>query len=100
MAKFLVHVDKTRTWEVVFPEANIRQRHPRALLPRAIEEDGDYQQADFYEIEEADKDAFIAELTKKNAGVAVRVYVMIEESIRPPGDLVTKSVTKDGVLPK
>jgi hypothetical protein len=100
----LVRVAKTQEVEVVFRNANIRVRHPMAIAPDPLANgpygDGrDYTQCEFFEIEEQDLDGFVSELTRQHPGKEVRVYTLSQVSERPAGDMVTKKVTKDGVLP-
>lgn len=49
---------------------------------------------------ERDVEALVKQVTKDNAGKEVHVFKLVSVAIRPAGDIVTKEVTKDGILPK
>jgi hypothetical protein len=64
---------------------------------------GDYIRAssrlDAVFCEESDVEAVINRMTQSYPGVDVYVYKVDSISVRAPGDLKTKAITKDGVLP-
>lgn len=53
----------------------------------------------FYEVAETDLDAAIHDLTKRHPGVEVVVYAPVKCGVRPAGELVSKNISKNGVLP-
>lgn len=101
MAKVLVHVNNLETWET---NENLQERYrrflPRVFVTRKLDADrGGLDRASFWECEDTETDALIRDLTRLNPGKEVRVYTMVSESVRPAGELVTKQVTADGILP-
>ena len=103
MANKLIRVAKTQEMETFLRDMNVRVRHPRAINPREIrgglDMDADYSGCEFFEVDETDLDAAVVVLTAMNPGKEVRVYDLVQVSERPAGPLVTKKVTKEGVLP-
>ena len=104
MAIKLVRVAKTQPIETFLRDANIRVRHPQAINPREVRDngldgEGSYNACEFFEVDEIDVEATVLVLTAQNPGKEVRVYDLIQVSERPAGDMVTKKVTKEGVLP-
>lgn len=48
---------------------------------------------------EADVDAVVEKMTQSFPGLDISVYKLESISVRAPGELKTKAITKDGVLP-
>lgn len=102
MAKVLVHVTKVDAWET---NAGLQERYrrflPRIFLTSKIDPDRveAHSTAAFWEVDETEVESLVRDLTRLNPGVPVRVYKLTSESVRPAGDMVTKQVTADGVLP-
>lgn len=68
-----------------------------------LDEMGDYMRAvgslDSIFCDEQDVEGVVAKMTQAFPGVDVYVYKVDSISVRAPGELKTKAITKDGVLP-
>jgi len=83
--------------EVVFPNA---RRNATALTTKATNEDmTDLLHYNYYEVDLRDVDISLAELTTRNPGKEVIAYLPHKTAMRPPGELVIRSITENGVLP-
>jgi hypothetical protein len=109
MAKKLVRVARSKGIPTSFPNL-IYRAHPEAINPREVVDNdrdrewGDGQlsalaECEFFFIEEEDTDTIVTELARVNPGKEIQVYDLSRVSVCPAGEMVTKKVTKEGVLP-
>lgn len=100
LTKYLVRVDKLQDEYhpgVVFANA----RREAFGVPTIAQDSESTPSMDFhfYEVADVDIDVAISHLTSRHPGVEIVVYAPIKSGIRPAGELVSKSISKDGVLP-
>lgn len=75
---------------------------PRAVLTDEVDLDTTrnfVKQAEFFMVNDMDVKTALQEFARVNPGCEVQVFTLTQSGICPPGELVLKSVTKDGVLP-
>lgn len=100
MARVLIRVKEAEgsfRQELVFDGARNISYAPAAKSFDADIHEG--RQAHVFDVEERDVDAALRELTQLNPGREVEVLTVIKSAVRPPGELVIKNVTKEGVTP-
>lgn len=100
MAKVLVRVQRSKNQWEIFLSRDFRHAAPNVIGTSKVEPEQDSTRtAEFFEVDERDAKVAVAEFAKVNPGCEVQVYAMTMAGVCPPGDLVLKEVTKDGVLP-
>lgn len=99
MARALLRVKRSESVE--FFGGDRMRYQPRMILTDKIDQDSQnyIKHGEFFEIEEVDIEAAIMSFARENPGCEVFVYLMTHSGVCPPGDLVMKTVSKDGVLP-
>lgn len=81
------------------------RRAPVTVVPVGSSFEGrDYTTEDMsrhrlFEVHEENLNEFISWVTRQNPGCEVEVYHLKQSAIRPAGELVTRNVTENGVLP-
>lgn len=56
-------------------------------------------EGEFFIVDDRDLEHVVGHLARSNPGKEIRVYDMVSVSVCPAGEMVTKKVSKDGVLP-
>ena len=93
----LVRVVKSRQFVANFNESRYGVI---GLNLENLDEHGDYRRrGDFFFVEEKELSRIVQLLAAENSGKNVEVYDLTEVSVCPAAPMVTKKVTKDGVLP-
>jgi hypothetical protein len=93
----LVRVARTPDQEAYFPEL----RHGgRGFNPPHVDNMELFRSmGEFFWIEEKDMSVAISSLAEENPGKEIQVYDLTSISICPAAEMITKQVTKEGILP-
>lgn len=95
----LIRVARAEQRSVFFSESRYGVIALQGLQNLDVEEENYRRLGEFFIVDDKEYAAIVALLAKENPGLEVQVYDMIEVSTCPPGEIVTKKVSKDGVLP-
>jgi hypothetical protein len=109
MADKLVRVAKTRERSVYFPDIRV-YAHPMAINPEQVDSgfrngddegraDVELTECEFFVVGDRDVDAVVKYLAENNPGKEVQVYELQKVSVCPAAEMVTKQVSKEGILP-
>jgi hypothetical protein len=98
MADKLVRVAKTRERSVYFPDIRV-YAHPMAINPDEGRADVELTECEFFVVGDRDVDAVVKYLAENNPGKEVQVYELQKVSVCPAAEMVTKQVSKEGILP-
>jgi hypothetical protein len=98
----LIRVDRTVNREIHIPDGNwIQFRQIHFINPaRVHEEDVPVDTAEFFAVDEADEKHFVAYLARRHPGREIQVYNLTSVNICPAADMITKQVSKEGILPE
>jgi hypothetical protein len=95
----LVRIVRTGRKEAFLSDHIHQNKRAYFIEPAKLDERPIHRTAEFFEIEDIDLEATVKLFATSNPGMEVQVYQMTQESICPAGDMVTKQVTKEGILP-
>lgn len=87
---------------LVHENPNIRlRRGPQAIMTREtnVERTNFTTEGEFFLVDEADVNGIMTVLAETNPGREIQVYNLEQSAQCPAAAMVTKKVTKDGILP-
>ena len=97
MSEKLIRVAKGNIFGVHFPEL---RRGASGVTMEQLRDHDDYRhRGEIFVVDERDVVAAVRILATENPGKDVLVYDLQQVSVCPAAEMVTKNVSKDGVLP-
>lgn len=98
MATKLVQITRGRLNMANFGESRYGVQSPTTV--ELLHEHEDFRgRAEFFFVEEKEIDRIVGVMASENPGKDIKVYDLVQVSTCPAAPLITKKVTKDGVLP-
>lgn len=97
MSEKLIRVGKGQVFGVHFPELRLGAQ---GITMETLRDHDDYRhRGEIYIVDDRDVERAVQILTSENPGKDVQVWDLIQVSVCPAAEMVTKKVSKDGVLP-